>query len=127
MNPFDIAKNILTSRKKIDDIQSEGYNPFMVNRVISYNYDCVMQAQIMNESGHLDHDLQYRFLFDVVEKKKRGFVPYQKGITDLDVKMTQEAFGCNQKTALQYLSLLNTEGLEKLKDSLYKGGVDAKS
>ena len=42
-----------------EDIKS--YPPFIVNRCLSGHSDCVLFANEMNKTGHLDKDMQYSF------------------------------------------------------------------
>ena len=46
MNPFEYVTAINSSKKNImvDDVAEKEYNPFMVNRSLSYFYDTILFA-----------------------------------------------------------------------------------
>jgi len=62
-NPFQYLNAINTSKRDvmIDDIAEKNYNPFMVNRGLSYFHDTVLMANEMNRWHHIDHRLQFDF------------------------------------------------------------------
>jgi hypothetical protein len=128
-NPFETINDILFAKEPMINPEN-GYNAFMVNRGLSYQHDCLGIAEQMNLSSWLDSDLQYYFLFYSVDKKpkhKRKFTKWGKAEDDTDIQLIQQVYGVSYKIALEYLSLLNKEKLQQLKDSLYKGGFDGKS
>ena len=55
MSPFDYLNAINYTKKDImvDDIAEKQYNPFMVNRGLSYFQDTVLMANEMNQYAHL--------------------------------------------------------------------------
>ena len=63
MNPFEYLTAINDTKNDImvDDIAEKAYNPFMVNRGLSYFQDTVLMANEMNQHAHLDHRLQFDF------------------------------------------------------------------
>lgn len=124
MKAFDFIDNILSSREHKFQ-EAEKYSQFLVNRGLSYHYDTAMLAQVANERS-MDDDLHYEFLFNSTPKKRRKFQKWSKVEEDEDLLLIQEAYGCNLKTAIQYLSVLNTDDMVKLRECLYKGGKDAR-
>ena len=60
MSPFDYVKEILQGKKQliVDDLSEKEYNPFIINRSLSYHKDCVFFANEMNRRHHLDKKLQ---------------------------------------------------------------------
>ena len=50
MNPFEFVNDITNGKSNImvDDITEKAYNPYMVNRSLSYFHDCVLMANEMN-------------------------------------------------------------------------------
>jgi hypothetical protein len=128
LSPFEYAKSINVTKKYIFGNDDEKYTQFMVNRAMSYQYDCVAAAQIANQFVDITDKMHYDFLFyEIAPKKDRKYIKWEKALKLEDVQLIQQVYFCNQKTALQYLSLLNKEGLQKLKDSLFRGGSDVKS
>ena len=73
MNPFEFVNDITNGKSNImvDDITEKAYNPFMVNRSLSYFHDCVLMANEMNINHHLDKRLQFDFLINIIRKRKR--------------------------------------------------------
>ena len=56
MSPFDYLNAINYTKKDtmVDDIAEKQYNPFMVNRGLSYFQDTVLMAKEMNQNAHMD-------------------------------------------------------------------------
>ena len=73
MNPFEYVNSINYTKKDImiDDIAEKAYNPFMINRSLSYFNDTVAMANEMNIHHSIDNRLQFDFLINIVRKRKR--------------------------------------------------------
>ena len=123
MNPFDFLNSINTTKEDImiDDIVEKQYNPFMVNRGLSYFNDTVLMANEMNLNAHLDNRLQFDFFINIVRKKKR-FSKWMKPETFSDVEVVKGYYGYSNEKARQALSLLTKEQIQLLKKKVYKGG-----
>lgn len=123
--PFDYINSITNGKHIWNPDTSPGeYKQFMINRGLSYHYDTVMIAQLVN-SSILPDDLHYEFTFRSVAKKKRPFAKWVKTVSDEDIELIQVAYKCNRKTAEHYLSLLNKTDMEYIRQSLNTGGKDA--
>ena len=123
MNPFEYANAINYTKKDImiDDIAEKSYNPFMINRQLSYFPDTVLAANEMNRNHHLDNRLQFDFFINIIRKRKRfskWFKPEQ--ISDLEI--VKEYYGYSNEKARQILTLLSTEQINELKTKVAKGG-----
>ena len=123
MNPFEYANAINYTKKNImvDDIAEKAYNPFMINRQLSYFPDTVLAANEMNRHHHVDNRLQFDFFINIIRKRKRfskWFKPEQ--ISDLDV--VKKYYGYSNEKARQVLTLLSTENINELKNKVAKGG-----
>lgn len=123
MNPFEFINAINTTKKDImiDDVTEKAYNPFIVNRSLSYFNDTVLMANEMNINHHLDNRLQFDFFINIVRKKKR-FSKFMKPETVSDVEVVKEYYGYSNEKARQALSLLTSEHINELKKKVYKGG-----
>lgn len=123
MNPFEYVNAINMTKKDImvDDLAEKAYNPFMVNRSLSYFQDTVLFANEMNINHSIDKRLQFDFLINMVRKRKR-FSKWQKSVSDNDVEVVKEYYGYNNEKARNALSLLTTEQINALKQKVYKGG-----
>lgn len=123
MSPFDFLNEINYGKNNIiiDDLTEKQYNPFMVNRGLSYFNDTVLMANEMNIHHTLDNKLQNDFLINIVRKKKR-FSKWFKPEIQSDVEAVKEYYGYNDEKARQALSLLTNEQINVLKKKVYKGG-----
>ena len=123
MNPFEYLNAINHTKQNImvDDITEKEYNPFMVNRGLSYFHDTVLMANEMNQNAHLDNRLQFDFFINIVRKKKR-FSKWFKPEIVSDVEVVKKYYGYSNEKARQVLTLLTTEQLDLLKQKVYKGG-----
>jgi len=123
MNPFEYLKAINETKKDImvDDIAEKEYNPFIINRGLSFFKDTILFANKMNRYHHLDHRVQFDFFINIIRKKKR----WSKWIkaSDIDnLKLIKEYYGYSNEKAKSALSLMSNEQIEQLKQRIYKGG-----
>jgi len=105
----------------VDDVAEKAYNPFMVNRQLSYFQDTVLFANEMNVNSHLDNRLQFDFLINIVRKKKR-FSKWAKAQKNDDVEVIKEYYGYSNNKARQVHSLLSSDQINDLKKKVYRGG-----
>jgi len=123
ISPFDFANAINHSKENlIVDVWSEKqYNPFIVNKSLSYGADTVIYANEMNARPHLEKRLQFDFLINTVRPRKR-YNKWLKAET-VDVLATvQEYYGYSIDKARQVLPLLSADQLEQIKNKLNRGG-----
>tara|TARA_Y100001938_G_C7861547_1_gene315833 strand:- start:76 stop:453 length:378 start_codon:yes stop_codon:yes gene_type:complete len=123
MNPFDYLKAINETKKDImvDDIAEREYNPFIINRGLSFFKDTILYANEMNRYHHLDNRVQFDFFINIIRKKKR----WSKWIkaSDIDnLELIKEYYGYSNEKAKSALSLMSNEQVEQLKQRIYKGG-----
>ena len=123
MNPFKFTDAINYTKEDImiDDITEKAYNPFLINRSLSYFPDTVLAANEMNRNHHIDNRLQFDFFINIIRKRKRfskWFKPEQ--ISDLEI--VKEYYGYSNEKARQILTLLSTEQINELKTKVAKGG-----
>ena len=123
MNFFDYLNSINYSKKDImvDDIAEDEYNPFMVNRGLSYFQDTILYANEMNKYHHLENRLQFDFLINIVRKRKR-FSKWGKNTDPDALSVVKEYYGYSTEKARQVLSLLSDEQIIELKKRMFKGG-----
>ena len=123
MNPFEFVNDITNGKSNImvDDITEKAYNPFMIDRSLSYFHDCVLMANEMNINHHLDKRLQFDFLINIVRKKKR-FSKWAKAQKSDDIEVIKEYYGYSNNKARQIHSLLSSEQIDELKKKVYRGG-----
>jgi hypothetical protein len=123
MNPFEFVNAICDSKVNliVDDVSEKSYNPFMVNRSLSYHYDTVLLASEMNQRSFLDKKLQNDFLINTVRKKKR-FAKWKKPESSDDLEVVKEYYGYSNEKARQVLPLFNSDQMGQLKQRIFKGG-----
>lgn len=123
MNPFEFLNSINYTKKDVmvDDIAEKEYNPFIVNRTLSYFNDTVLIANEMNINHHIDNRLQFDFLLNIIRKKRR-FSKWIKPETVSDVEVVKDYYGYSNEKANQVLTLLTSDQINELKKKVYKGG-----
>ena len=123
MTPFDHLNAIKSSKKDImvDDLAEKDYTGFMVNRGLSYFYDTVLLANVMNQHHHIDNRLKFDFLINTIRKQKR-FSKWLKAAKINDIELVKEYYGYSNEKARQALTLLNDAQLNELRQKVYKGG-----
>lgn len=123
ISPFDFIGDITYAKKNliVDDWSEKQYNPWIINRGLSFSIDTVHPANEMNCRSHLDKTLQNTFLINTIRARKR----YDKWIKiedDAEVEMVKEYYGYSNEKARQALTILSDEQKQKIKEKLYKGG-----
>lgn len=123
MSPFDYLNAINYTKKDImvDDIVEKQYNPFMVNRGLSYFQDTVLMANEMNQYAHLDNRLQFDFLINIVRKRKR-FSKWNKPEVASDLETIKEYYGYSNEKARTALKLLSPDQVMEIRKKVYRGG-----
>ena len=123
MNPFEYVNAVNSTKKDImiDDGAEKAYNPFMVNRSLSYFADTVLAANEMNRYAHTDNRLQFDFLINIIRKRKR-FSKWYKPETVSDLEAVKKYYGYSNEKARQVLTLLNTDQINELKRKVTTGG-----
>mgnify|MGYP005722109303 CR=1 FL=1 len=123
MNPFKFTDAINYTKEDImiDDITEKAYNPFLINRSLSYFPDTVLAANEMNRNHHIDNRLQFDFFINIIRKRKR-FSKWFKPEEISDLEIVKEYYGYSNEKARQILTLLSTEQMNELKTKVAKGG-----
>lgn len=123
MNPFDYLNSINHTKQDImdDDNAERGYNSFLINRSLSYFYDTVGIANLMNRYHHLDNKLQYHFLINIIRKRKR-FSKWMKPETESDIEVVKQYYGYSNDKAKNVLPLLSPEQIAIIRQKVKRGG-----
>ena len=124
-NPFDYANQILQGKKQliVDDATEKSYEPFLVNRALSYHKDCIMYANEMNRRAILDKKLQNDYLLNIVRSKKRPFNKWVKAEKSEHIACVKTYFGLSDSKAREALRLLSDEQIQELKEKTDIGGL----
>ena len=123
ISPFDFANAINHSKENliVDDWSEKQYNPWIVNKSMSYGADTVIYANEMNARPHLEKRLQFDFLINTVRPRKR----YNKWLKPETVEVLstiQEYYGYSIDKARQVLPLLTAAQLDTIKKKMNRGG-----
>ena len=104
-----------------DPDAKKDYSPYIINRCLSGNLDCIMFVNEMNINHHLDKDLQYSFYLNTVRKRKR-FSPWLRKDKIEDLDYVKQYYGYSNEKALQVLKILSNEQINFIKQRLEIGG-----
>ena len=121
MSPFDYLNSINNTKKHILEDEKD-YNAFMSNRGLSYFPDTVLYANEMNMNAHIDNELQYSFLINIIRKRKR-FSKWNKTSESDDIKSIKEYYGYSNEKARDVLPLLTNNELKLIKERIHHGGT----
>lgn len=117
-NPFDWIKSISETKENLLDTNEKNeYNPFIVNKGLSYYVDCLLFSNEMNIRNTLDKDMQYMFLLNGIRRGKR-FSPWEKRVVNDDIKYIKKYYNYNNEKAFQALKILTKSQIEYIKNKL---------
>ena len=121
----EIVPSILQSKKNVfeNDPDLKDYNPFIINRALSFHADCIPYVEEMNRLHFLDKDMQYQYLINTIRPMKRKFAPWQKAQVEKDIECVKEYFGYSNKKAREAMRILTNEQIDEIKRKTDKGGV----
>jgi len=120
----DWLNSINTNKKNLIDEDSsleKEYAPYIINRCMSGQMDCILFANAMNMNSHLDKKLQYDFFINTIRPKKR-FSPWLKKEKISDLELVKSYYGYSNEKARIALKVLTDEDLTIIKSKLRKGG-----
>jgi len=123
MSPFDYVNAINYSKKDImvDDISEKEYNPFIINKALSFFSDTILFANEMNKYHHLDSRLQFDFFINIIKKKQR-FSKWLKPSEVENLELIKNYYGYSNEKAKSVLTVLSNEQIDELKTRMNKGG-----
>lgn len=121
----EVVPSILQTKKDVllDETDEKDYNPFIVNRALSYHLDCIPYVNQINVHHFLDKKLQYHYLLNTIRPMKRKFQPWQKSEVDGNLACIKEYFGYSDSKAKEALRILSDEQIAYIKTKTDKGGV----
>ena len=123
----DIFKDIIPSilHNKNHDLDNEkDYHAFVINKALSFHYDCVFQANEMNKYPGLSATLQYQYLLNTVRGYKRPFRKWEKRETIDDLEAVKEYYNYSYEKAKEALVLLSNAQKEAIRKAIDKGGTN---
>jgi hypothetical protein len=124
MTPFDFLNSINYTKEDLfkEPNANKIYQPYLVNRSLSYFHDTVVQANTMNQHSSIPSEWQFQFLLNSITKKKRFSKWEKKDKATESLLLVQEYFGYSSDKAKDALSILTDEQLNEIKLKLNKGG-----
>ena len=127
MSPFDFLNSINQSKIPLIDNDPDcerQYNPFLVNRGLSYFSDTIFLANEMNRLSGLGKKLQYDFLFQSVRPRKR-FSKWHKPEEDSRVEILKKLYAYSESKARQVLDLILESDWKILEEQASEGGTNS--
>jgi Bacteriophage clamp loader A subunit len=121
--PFDHVR-MLHKHEHTDDLT--GYDPYLINKALSFTKDTILYANEMNMNYELDVQLQYDYLYHSIRPGKRTYqwvkAPKEED-EDSDFSVVQAYYGYNNEKTRQALAILDKMQLDKIRNELIKGGT----
>jgi len=124
-NPFDFLNEINLTKKDLireDPLVEKDYNPFMINRGLSYFADTVMYANEMNRHSGIPKIWQNDFFLNTITRKKRFSKWHKKDTESKSLQLIMEYYKYSTEKAKEVLAILTPEQLKMIEQKLYKGG-----
>lgn len=125
----DLFKQIIPSilQTKADVLDDEeSYVPYVINKSLSFHYDCVMYANQMNMLPHLDKKLQYHYFINTIRPYKRPFQKWLKRETVENLEAIKEYYKYSNDKAKEALKMLSDAHIDEIKRKVDKGGLNVK-
>tara|TARA_R100000315_G_C5229374_1_gene140285 strand:- start:1526 stop:1909 length:384 start_codon:yes stop_codon:yes gene_type:complete len=107
-----------------DDVEhaEKAYQPFIVNRSLSYFPDTIFHSNEMNILHDIDEKMQYDYLKLSVRKRKR-FSKWVKNEKIEHMDLIKEYFNYSNTKAQESLRVLTDDQISKIKQEMDLGGV----
>ena len=127
-SPFDYVNTLTTTKVNMmrdsenDTLAEKAYEPWLVNKALSYFPDTILHANLMNQYHHLDKRPQYECLINSIRHKKR-FAKWVKNASNEELELVCAYYKCNRVIGQEYLSLLSSEQLDIMKKQQDTGGI----
>lgn len=124
ISPFDFVNAIHYTKENliVDDWSEKQYNPFIINKSLSFGADTVIAANEMNSRPHVEKRLQFDFLINTIRPRKR-FNKWLKADKVEDLEVVKQYYKYNTEKAQQALRILSPEQLLTIKERLNTGGL----
>jgi len=104
-----------------DALEEKGYEPFMMNRAFSLYQDTVLYAAEIAKYPEIPKIMQYEFYLHSLRSKKR-FSKWPKRDKLEALELIKKHYGYNAHRALEALSILTEEQINKIKEQYETGG-----
>jgi Bacteriophage clamp loader A subunit len=113
-SPFAYVDSV--SHEKVDVLGTDeypvsGYEPFMVNRALSFHADAILVADEMNVRPWGDRDMQYYFYLHALRSRFRRGSKWHKPEKVEDENLIMRTYQYNRTRARELLRVLKPEQL----------------
>lgn len=124
ISPFDFVNAIHFSKEQliVDEWSEKQYNPFVVNKSLSFGADTVIAANEMNSRPHLEKRLQFDFLSTTIRARKR-FNKWLKPEKIENLELIKSYYRYNTEKAQQALAILTESQIQDIRNRTYRGGI----
>jgi hypothetical protein len=115
-SPFDFVKSVSNTKHDITEDNPEiieYYNPYIVNRALSYFPDTVLLANDLNLYHNVPLISQYYYYMGSIRKRNR-FAKWEKPKKDTDIILIQKIYNVRMEVAKQYRKLISDKDMKKL-------------
>jgi hypothetical protein len=115
-SPFEFVNSISETKEYIfaEETQS-GYNPYVINRALSNQPDCLFFANEMNRYSSIPPKAQYEFyLYSIDKKRRRG--KWEKAVKDEDLELIMEVYEYNRAKAEQVIAIFTEDQINELRN-----------
>ena len=124
-NPFDFVKSVSYTKKDlmVDEVEEKAYQPFLINKALSYHQDSVFLTNEMNVRHGVDNRLQYLFFLNTLRKRQR-FSQWSKPYISKKIDTVKQYYQISIREAKEYVNLLSDKQIRELKNRMNIGGKD---
>jgi len=124
-NPFDFVKSVSYTKKDlmVDEVEEKAYQPFLINKALSYHQDSVFFANEMNIRHGTENRLQYMFFLNTLRKRQR-FSKWSRPYISKKLDVVKQHYQVSTKIAKEYVELLTDKQMKELKKTMNLGGLN---
>ena len=125
---MDLFKDILPSllqnnNRLLSDENEKEYNPYIVNKALSFHKDCILYANEINKVPDIDKLMQYDYLQKSIRKYKRPFQKWEKLIKSKELSIIKEYYKLSNEKAKELVNIITPSQIKVLEQKLDKGGL----
>ena len=122
-NPFDFVKSVSYDKKDlmVDEVEEKSYQPFLINKALSYHQDSVFLTNEMNVRHGVDNRLQYVFFLNTLRKRQR-FSQWSKPYLSKKLDTIKDYYKVSTLKAKEYMEVLSDKEVRELKNRRKTGG-----
>lgn len=128
MKPFDYLNAVSHTKEDLmtgtdnDDLAEKAYEPYLVNKGLSYFTDTILYSNEMNRLHLLDNKPQFSYLLNTLRPRKR-FSKWFKPELDEASFLISQIYGYSNEKANQVKHLFSQDQLDIMRQKLEKGGL----